>query len=147
MKHGDISNTQSFVIGVRCEDTLLLPKESTLFNRVANLFHNKYESAEINKEVSSLMRYIFWETEMTVVLVVNKENYTDKLLKHLDDIPYAQVKNVITNVSEITRMLLNGELTYFITNDSIEKSLVNSQYAMSFGDFNTLLKRSVKRFD
>lgn len=146
MLHNDISNQSSYVIGFRCEGTLLHLKES-LRDRIKNLVSDKYVNAEVDAEVLSLMKYLYYNTEMTCVLVVDKENYTKRLEEYLLDFPCSQMKVILKSITEVTMMLNTGELTYFITNDSIEKSLVNSRYAMNLADFNTLIKRRVKRFE
>ena len=146
MKHGDISNQRSYVIGIRCENTLFKIKDNNIIDKVANKLFNEIKRAEVDKEVLSLMNYIYYDTEMTVVLVIDKENY-DGIEEFLLDFPASQHKVILKSIAEVTMMLNTGELTYFITNDNIEKSLVNSNYAMSVEDFNAILKRRVKRFD
>lgn len=146
MMHGDISNKRSFVIGVRCENTLFHLKDRNLFDKIANIFSSEIKRAEVDKETLSLMNYIYYNTEMTVVLVIDSENYKGNE-EYLLDFPASQHKVILKSLAEITMMLNTGELTYFLTNDSIEKSLVNSRYAMSVDDFNKVLKRRVNRFE
>ena len=146
MMHGDISNQRSFVIGVRCENTLFHIKDKNIIDKVANFFAGEIKRAEVDKETLSLMSYIYYSTEMTVVLVIDRENYEGNE-DYLLDFPASQHKVILKSLAEITMMLNTGELTYYLTNDNIEKSLVNSRYAMSVEDFNKILKRSVKRFE
>lgn len=145
MLHGDISNQRGFVIGVRLEDCLLKLKNSGLKDKILNSMFGKFTRADLDKDVLSLMDYIYWDTDMTVMLVVDEINYTDSLKKLIDSLPFNQVCN-IKNISEVTMQLNTGQLTYFVTNSTIEKSLVNSKYAVTSDELNNILKRRVKRF-
>ena len=93
------------------------------------------------------MSYIYWNTEYTVVLVINEENYTDEAKKFLEDFPFNQVGVVLKNISEVTMMLNTGQLTYYVSDDTLDRNAVNSRYAVSVDEFNTILKRRVKRFE
>lgn len=147
MLHGDISNQRSFVIGVRCENNLLHYKDNGVLDKIANTFKGKTARAEIDQKVFSLMSYIYWNTEYTVVLVINEENYTDEAKKFLEDFPFNQVGVVLKNISEVTMMLNTGQLTYYVSDDTLDRNTVNSRYAVSVDEFNTILKRRVKRFE
>lgn len=142
MKHNDISNQRGFVIGIRCEDCLLKLKDEKIADKLLNTFFNKIKRAEVNEKVLSMMNYIYWETEMTVALIIDKDNYSPSVGEYLSNFPCNTIDTVITNISEITMRLNTGELTYFVTDSTIEKSEVNSRYAMTVDEFNnTLLKR------
>lgn len=93
------------------------------------------------------MNYLYWNTEYTVVLIIDEENYTPEAQEYLADFPFNQVATVIKNVSEVTMMLNTGELTYFVSNDIVDRYNVNSSYAVDTDTFNTILKRRVKRFE
>lgn len=149
MKHGDISNQRSFVIGVRCEDCLLKFKNRGVKDKFLNLLKGKAHNAEVDKEVLSIMRYIYENTDYTVSLIVDKENYTDELKDVLDEmnVPYNQVGLVLTSISEVTMMLNTGELSIYIDSCYNRRALVNSQYAVDVGDFNTMLRRKVRHYE
>lgn len=147
MMHGDISNKQSFVIGFRCENSLLHYKDKTLFDKAANFFIGKTSRAEINNKVLSLMNYIYWNTEYTVVLIINGKNYTPEAEEFLADFPFNRVGAVLRSISEVTMMLNTGELTYYVSDDILDLQSVNSNYAVSVDTFNTILKRKVNRFE
>lgn len=147
MKHGDISNERSFVIGFRCENSLLHYRESGVANSLANLVLGKTKRAEIDEKVYSLMSYIYYNTEYTVQLVIDEKNYTEEAKRVLEDFPFNQVCVVLKSISEVTMMLHTGELTYYVSNDTIDRQRVNSQHAMDVDKFNTLLKRRVRRFE
>ena len=147
MQHGDISNQRSFVIGFRCENSLLHYKEEGVVNKVANAFFGKTSRAEVDQKVYSLMNYIYWNTEYTVVLVIDEKNYTKEAQEFLSDFPFNQVAVVLRNISEVTMMLNTGELTYYVSDDTLDRQSVNSKYAVDVDTFNTILKRRVKRFE
>ena len=147
MLHNDISNQRSFVIGFRCENSLLKYRDDNVVDKIANMFKGKTARAEIDQKVLSLMSYIYYNTEYTVVLVIDEENYTDEARKFLEDFPFNQVANVIKSISEVTMMLNTGQLTYYVSDDTLDRQRVNSRFAVSTDEFNTILKRRVKRFE
>ena len=141
MLHGDISNQRSFVIGVRCENNLLHYKDDSIGDKIANALKGKTARAEIDQKVYSLMSYIYWNTEYTVVLIIDEKNYTEEAKKYLEDFPFNQVGTVLKNISEVTMMLNTGQLTYYVDDNLLTRNLVNSRYAVDVDTFNTLLKR------
>jgi len=145
--HGDISNQRSFVIGVRCENNLLRYKDDSIGDKIANAIRGKTARAEVDQKVLSLMSYIYWNTEYTVVLIIDEKNYTEEAKKFLADFPFNQVGTVLKSISEVTMMLNTGQLTYYVSDDILDRSSVNSRYAVSVDEFNTILKRRVKRFE
>ena len=147
MKHGDISNHRSFVIGFRCENSLLHYKDDTLMDKVKNSIKGKTKRAEVDQKVYSLMSYLYWNTEYTVMLVIDEKNYTDEAKEYLSDFPFNQVATVIKNVSEVTMMLTTGEMTYFVSDDIIDRQAVNNRYAVDTDTLNNILKRRVRRFE
>lgn len=112
-----------------------------------NSIQGKTKRAEVDQKVYSLMNYLYWNTEYTVMLVIDEKNYTKEAQEYLADFPFNQVATVIKNVSEVTMMLNTGELTYFVTDDILDKHSVNSKYAVNVDEFNTILKRRVRRFE
>ena len=147
MLHGDLSNQRSFVIGVRCENNLLRYKDESFTDKIANVVKGRTARAEVDPKVLSLMSYIYWNTEYTVVLIIDEKNYTEEAKKFLEDFPFNQVGTILKNISEVTMMLNTGELTYYVSDDMLDRSSVNSKYAVSVDEFNTILKRRVKRFE
>ena len=147
MQRGDISNQRSFVIGFRCEDSLLKYKDKSLTDKVMNTIKGKTNRADVDQKVYSLMNYIYWNTEYTVVLVIDEKNYTKEAEEFLSNFPFNQVATVIKNISEVTMMLNTGDLTYYVSDDILDRQQVNSRYAVSVDEFNTILKRRVKRFE
>lgn len=147
MLHGDISNQRSFVIGIRCEDCLLKFKNKSVKDKILNVVKGKVHNAEINKQVLSLMRYIYEDTEYTVCLIVDKKNYTEELKQFLDDtnIPYNQIGLVITSINEIGMMLNTGELTVYVDLDYNRIAMINSKYAVDLDTINAQIRRKVRR--
>lgn len=147
MLHGDISNQRSFVIGFRCENSLLHYRDDSLMDKVKNSVVGKTQRAEVDQKVYSLMNYLYWNTEYTVVLVIDEKNYTKEAQDFLADFPFNQVATVIKNISEVTMMLNTGELSYFVSDDILDRHSVNSRFAVDTDTFNTILKRRVRRFE
>lgn len=147
MKHNDISNERDFVIGFRCENSLLKYKDDTVIDKVSNAIKGRTKRAEIDPKVYSLMNYIYWNTSYTVVLVIDDKNYTEEAKEYLADFPFNSVVNIIRSISEVTMKLHTGELTLYVSEDSIDRYKVNSKYAVDVDTANTLIKRRVKRFE
>ena len=147
MLRGDISNQRSFVIGFRCENSLLHYKDEGSANKLLNIIKGRTNRATVDPKVYSLMNYIYWNTEYSVVLIIDEKNYTKEAQDFLADFPFNQVATVLKNVSEVTMMLNTGELTYFVSDDILDRQSVNSKYAVDTDTFNTILKRRVKRFE
>ena len=147
MLHGDISNQRSFVIGFRCENSLLHYRDKSISDGVLNIFKGKTKRAIVDQKVYSLMNYLYWNTEYTVALVINEENYTEEAKRYLSDFPFNQVATVLKSVSEVTMMLNTGELTYFVSEDILDRNNVNSRFAVDVDSFNKILKRRVKRIE
>ena len=142
MRHGDISNQRSFVIGFRCEGTLFNVREDKFTDKILNTVFGKLKHADVDEKVLSFMRHIYNNTEYTVSLVIDKNNYSKDLEDFLADFPC----NVICNcsVSQLTSMLMTGELSYLIDNDTMNRSQVNSRYCMSMEEFSVLLRKGLK---
>ena len=144
MLRGNISNQRTFAFGFRCEGSLLKYKDNNLADKVLNWVNGKNHRAEVDEKIYSLMNYIFWNTEYTVFLVINDENYTDEAKEFLDDFPFNQVLNV-RSVSQITSMLYTGELNYYIDDNDQSRYEVQSKYAITSKELNTILKRRYGR--
>lgn len=147
MLRGDISNQRSLVFGFRCEGTLLKYKDDNLIDKALNLIIGKSHRAEVDKDVLSMMNYIYWNTEYTVLLVIDKENYTEEAKVFLEELPYNQVALILNSVNEVTMMLNTGEMTYYIDNTDSSRYKVQSKYAIPLSDLNTILKKNYGRFD
>ena len=144
MLRGNISNQRTFAFGFRCEGSLLKYKDNNLVDKVLNWVNGKTHRAEVDEKIYSLMNYIFWNTEYTVFLVINDENYTEEAREFLDDFPFNQVLNV-RSVSQITSMLYTGELNYYIDDNDQSRYEVQSKYAITSQELNTILKRKYGR--
>lgn len=140
MKHGELSNTVGYSFGFRCEDFLIHFKESTLLDKAFNALFDKARRAEVNEEVLSFMEYLYRNTEYTVDLVVDRENYTPELKKLLDDMPFNRVV-LVDKLSQITTRLMIGDLTYYVDDSDERRSLVNSPHARTLRELAQEIKR------
>lgn len=144
MLRGDIANQRSFAFGFRVENSLLQFRENGLIDHALNFFQGKYTRADVNEAVLSIMKYIYWNTEYTVCLVIDHKNYTDEAKAFLDDFPFNQVVNV-HSPSEVTMMLNSGELSYLVDDCDESRYRVQSSYAMTSQEINSLLRRHYGR--
>lgn len=140
MKHGELSNTVGYSFGFRCEDFLIHFKESTLLDKAFNALFDKARRAEVNEEVLSFMEYLYRNTEYTVDLVVDRENYTPELKKLLDEMPFNRVV-LVDKLSQITTRLMIGDLTYYVDDSDERRSLVNSPHTRTLREIAQEIKR------
>lgn len=140
MKHGDISNHAGFTIGFRCVDFLVKYKESTFTDKVLNAVLGKTKRAEIDESVRSFMEYLYRQTEYNVDLVIENKEYTEELKQLVDNLPFNRVV-LIDKLSQVSTRLLTGDLSIYVDDDDYRRSLVNSQYAISFSQLNDYIKR------
>ena len=140
MKHGELSNTVGYSFGFRCEDFLIHFKESTLLDKAFNALFDKARRAEVNEEVLSFMEYLYRNTEYTVDLVVDRENYTPELKKLLDDMPFNRIV-LEDKPSQITTRLMIGDLTYYVDDSDERRSLVNSPHTRTLRELAQEIKR------
>ena len=140
MKHGELSNTVGYSFGFRCEDFLIHFKDTTLLDKAFNALFDKAKRAEVNEEVLSFMEYLYRNTEYTVDLVVDRENYTPELKKLLDDMPFNRVV-LVDKPSQITTRLMIGDLTYYVDDSAERRSLVNSQHTRTLHELAQEIKR------
>lgn len=140
MKRGDLSNQVGFTIGFRCVDFLVQYKESTFTDKVLNAVFGKTKRAEINESVRSFMEYLYRQTEYNVDLVIENKDYTEELKQLVDNLPFNRVV-LIDKLSQVSTRLLTGDLSIYVDDDDYRRSLVNSQYAISFSQLNDYIKR------
>ena len=139
MLRGDLSNQQSFVIGVQCEGTLLIPKQKVI-NKVLNYLLGE-SLYEVNQKVLDMMFYIYNHTEYTLALVVSDDLYI-KEKRRLENYPF----NTIINNSKgnIMSLLNTGVLSYLIDDRDYQRGLLNSKYVLSFNDFEKTFRKKIK---
>lgn len=140
MKSGDLSNQAGFTIGFRCVDFLVKYKESTFTDKVLNAVLGKTKRAEIDESVRSFMEHLYRNTEYNVDLVIEKKDYTEELKRLVDDMPFNRVV-LVDKLSQISTRLLVGDLSLYVDDDDYRRSLVNSQYAVSFSQLQNYIKR------
>lgn len=140
MKHGELSNTVGYSFGFRCEDFLIHFKDTTLLDKAFNALFDKAKRAEVNEEVLSFMEYLYRNTEYTVDLIVDRENYTPELKKLLDEMPFNRVV-LVDKPSQITTRLMIGDLTYYVDDSAERRSLVNSPHTRTLHELAQEIKR------
>lgn len=140
MKHGELSNTVGYSFGFRCEDFLIHFKETTLLDKAFNALFDKAKRAEVNEEVLSFMEYLYRNTEYTVDLVVDRDNYTPELKKLLDEMPFNRVV-LVDKPSQITTRLMMGDITYYVDDNAERRSLVNSPHTRTLEELALEIKR------
>lgn len=143
MKSGDLSNQAGFTIGFRCVDFLVKYKESTFTDKILNAVLGKTKRAEIDETVRSYMEYLYRNTEYNVDLIIEKKDYTEELKRLVDDMPFNRVV-LVDKLSQISTRLLVGDLSLYVDDDDYRRSLVNSQYAISFSQLNDYIRRRVR---
>ena len=140
MKSGDLSNQAGFTIGFRCVDFLVKYKESTFTDKILNAVLGKTKRAEIDESVRSYMEYLYRNTDYNVDLIIEKKDYTEELKRLVDNMPFNRVV-LVDKLSQISTRLLVGDLSLYVDDDDYRRSLVNSQYAISFSQLNDYIKR------
>ena len=94
----------------------------------------------MNEEVLSFMEYLYRNTEYTVDLIVDRENYTPELKKLLDEMPFNRVV-LVDKPSQITTRLMIGDLTYYVDDSAERRSLVNSPHTRTLHELAQEIKR------
>ena len=140
MKSGDLSNQAGFAIGFRCVDFLVKYRESTFTDKILNAVLGKTKRAEIDESVRSYMEYLYRNTDYNVDLIIEKKDYTEELKRLVDDMPFNRVV-LVDKLSQISTRLLVGDLSLYVDDDDYRRSLVNSQYAISFSQLNDYIRR------
>lgn len=143
MKNGDLSNQAGFTIGFRCVDFLVKYKESTFTDKVLNAVFGKTKRAEIDESVRSFMEHLYRNTEYNVDLIIENKDYTEELKLLVDNLPFNRVV-LIDKLTQVSQRLLIGDLSIYVDDDDYRRSLVNSQYAISFAQLNDYIKRRAK---
>ena len=143
MRNGDLSNHAGFTIGFRCVDFLVKYKESTFTDKVLNAVFGKTKRAEIDESVRSFMEHLYRNTEYNVDLIIENKEYTEELKQLVDNLPFNRVV-LIDKLSQVSTRLLTGDLTVYVDDDDYRRSLVNSQYAISFSQLNDYIRRRVQ---
>lgn len=140
MKSGDLSNQAGFTIGFRCVDFLVKYKESTFTDKILNAVLGKTKRAEIDESVRSYMEYLYRNTDYNVDLIIEKKDYTEELKRLVDDMPFNRVV-LVDKLSQISTRLLVGDISLYVDDNDYRRSLVNSQYAISFSQLNDYIRR------
>lgn len=138
MKHGDISNYVEISVAFRCEDFLVKSKTNTLANKIINNVFGEFTVYEINKDVYKVMYHIYRKTDMTVDLVIEKDNYKGRLKKLIDDLPFNRIV-LVQKLTEVKQRILVGDISYYVDNNEQRRNLINNKYAVTLEFIETLL--------
>lgn len=137
MLHGEISNELPLVIAFRFEGTVANLKTDKLNSFLRNKFKLK-STFELNRDVISIIERIYYRTEYTVDLVVERDNY-DTLSWIFDNIPYSRII-VLDKPSQITARILMGDVSYYVDNVENNRNAINSRYAVDLKGLSSVLK-------
>ena len=144
MMHGDLANKAGFTIAFRCVDLLVKYRDNTFTDKVLNAVIGKTKRAEIDESVREYMEYLYRNTEYNVDLVVENKDYTEDLKSLLDTMPFNRIV-LVDKMSSISSRLLTGDISLYVDDDPYRRSLINSQYAISFHELSQHIKRGVFR--
>lgn len=140
MMHGNISNRVNISIGIMCSDTLIHYRDTTLKDKILNRVFGKTKRFDIDETVRATMEYIYRNTEYTVDLLIQDEEYSKlKSLQFFSDMPYNRVV-IYTKLSQLTSRLLSGDLSYIVDNNAERRSQLNSNYAIPLSELAPMLK-------
>jgi uncharacterized protein (UPF0297 family) len=139
MLHGDISNHVKATFGFMCEDFVIKFKDTGFTNKVLNTIIGRTKRAEVNTLVTKSMEYIYRQTEYNVDLIIEEKNYTADMKSIIEDLPFCRIV-LYNKISQISSRLLTGDLTYVIDDDDYRRGLINSRNALTFKDFQSILK-------
>ena len=86
------------------------------------------------------MEHLYRNTEYNVDLIIENKDYTEELKQLVDNLPFNRVV-LIDKLSQVSTRLLTGDLSIYVDDNDYRRSLVNSQYAISFSQLNDYIKR------
>lgn len=140
MLGGNISNVVGDCVGVVCVGTVVKFKDS-LLDKVASAIFGKYKRAYLDDKVLSFMNYLYRKTEITLDLIIFRDEKTDELMKFLEDsaVPYSRIV-IVDRPVHITSRLMLGDLTYVLCQDTELLSLINHKWAMTLEKLSDILR-------
>jgi hypothetical protein len=140
MRHGDLSNVLPVVIGFRCEDSLLVPKET---NKVRELVSNIFPSTReyvLNDKYTSVMDRVYRRTEYCVDIIIQKENYTDKIKSLLDDLPFNRIVTIEKD-TQISSRIQVGDISYYVDENPSRREVVSSKYSFDISSIAEMVRK------
>lgn len=146
MKNGNLSNQVGITIGFRCEDFLIVYRESSFTDKVLNKLFGKEKRAEVDERVRTVMERLYRQSDYSVDLVIHRKNYTQELKNILDDLPFCRIVLIDKDV-QISHRLFTGDLTFYIDDDPDRRSLINSKYAISLDELSNRVRWRSARND
>lgn len=139
MLHGDISNKVRATFGFMCEDFVVKYKENTLKDKVLNTIFGKTKRAEIDSLVAHSMEYAYRQTEYTIDLIINENEYNQGLKSLIGDLPFCRIV-LYNKYSQITSRLLTGDLTYVVDCVENRMGLLNNSHVITLSQFNQIIR-------
>lgn len=87
------------------------------------------------------MNYLYRKTEITLDLIIFRDEKTDELMKFLEDsaVPYSRIV-VVDRPVHITTRLMIRDLTYVLCQDAELLSLINHKWAMTLENLSDILR-------
>ena len=143
MKNGDISNSVSMTFAFRCEDFLIRDKDTTIYDKIVKAMKGKYSRPYVQQVVAQVIEHIFRNTEYTVDVVAEEENYP-KFKSLLEDLPFNRVI-LITKLVQITGRINIGDISYYVDDDEERLRLINSEYAVKLSKVYPIINSLKKR--
>lgn len=137
MKHGEISNQLPLVIAFRFEGTVAKLKTNKINDFLRNRLKLK-STYEFDNDVIDIMERIYYRTEYTVDLVVERSNY-ENCSWIFEELPFSRVI-VMDRLSQITSRIIMGDVTYYVDNLENNRNQVNSKYAVDLKGLSSILK-------
>jgi phage tail-like protein len=114
-------------------------KENGRFLHI-NLQLKSIQDKALSEEYLKAMEYIYRNTEYTVDLVINEDNYTPHVASVLEDLPFNRIIKV-RNEGNISARLLIGDITIYVDESTQRRGYVNSKYAVPLKELSNLIKR------
>ena len=84
------------------------------------------------------MERIYYRTEFTVDLVVERDTY-DNCSWVFDDLPFSRII-IMDKLSQITTRILMGDITYYVDSNANNRSQVNNSNAVDLKGLSAILK-------
>ena len=141
MLRGNISNVVGDCVGVVCVGTVVKFKQDTLLDKAVSIVFGKYKKAYVDEKVLSFMNYLYRKTEITLDLIIFRDEKTDELMKFLEDsaVPYSRIV-VVDRPVHITTRLMIRDLAYVLCQDTELLSLINHKWAMTLENLSDILR-------
>ena len=142
MQYGDLSNRASHVIAFRLEDFLLVKEPNNKFlDKVKEVIAGNYSMSELDPQVMGAINHIYRNSDMTTYLIKDRETKLNEYEKELvDRVYYGMIVEVVKPV-DITRMLITGEIAYYVDSKPSRMSQVSNDKCITLVELNDIIRR------